>query len=433
MDSIICGAQSVKTASFYNQLVKINPNNMKFAILIAIIISCIATIAAEDGLLLTSKYTIQPYTKSVAFGNPCKISAGVDPKLVEELNKHASDVIHGRPITCVSPLAHNYGKCALRYKKLLIILDSLSSINFRTRRDAMGWLQENVNMLVEIAEAAASIFVKGISTNPLVSLGLDAAKQLLDQIVSTSKQSYVNQTILPVDFIKNELSDVSIVAPQRPSQLADVTHEEPYEDYWLEFMEDRMNAGLVLLKSIRAYLMRGKMDTQALGELIEDPRLINIDPEDTKIISVQVVEQELEDHLSDIKRVVFRFEEVRESSLLKRIKWGTVIAIIVSFGILSGFAVFIYQNSKTTTALINNLSVRHNNDDTAMRHISNTTSTTNLTTKNRIKDTLPIQQSQDFNQMEIESLINAPPPLMDNGQASIQPYGSRPASIKTFR
>lgn len=351
-------------------------------------------VSAKDGYFLADKYEIQPYRKRVAFGTPCKIM--VDPTLQKELSAHYSDFVNSKPIQCKSAIAWEWYYCTFHQTRLIKLLTKLPSsiIVTRHKRDILEWLNDNSKRLAEIGGEAASLFIRGLSSNPFVSTSIEMAKTILEQLIKRTQSDYDNKSLVPMDIITKTVSDVSRFAGQRPELLRTTVEAENYEDNFIDYMHDEFKAAEVLIKSIEQMLKIGKLDTQALGELIDDTTLMDIDPTTTRILYIENPEgvNGLQPPDSSEVELIFHFELIKELTLLERFKLASIV-VCLTIGIF--------------VALILNLMVNYQR---SMVIFSGRERNSNLRSH-----------------IDLESLDNIPPPL---SPTILEPLEQRCSSLR---
>lgn len=188
--------------------------------------------------------------------------------------------------------------------------------------------------LMELVSEAASVFIKGISSNPLVSLTVDAAHALLEQLTQRSLMDYRNKSLIPMDQVKRSIASISVYAGQRSDYLQSAINAIDYETNFLDYLYEEMTAAEALLNSIQSNLINGKLDTQALGELSEYQMLMAIDANDTWVTKIS---EELNENAEDNGIVVleFQFKVITRLKLTDRIKWDSIIIAFILFSLLT--------------------------------------------------------------------------------------------------
>lgn len=104
-------------------------------------------------------------------------------------------------------------------------------------------------------------------------------------------------------------------------------------------MTDEMVAAELLLTSVYQQLKRGKLDTQAIGELMNNSWLMNIDPTTTSIGKIEYIEA---DTTVPFDIVRFNFDVIEEITFWNRIVFGDVI-IVSAFGSIISIIILVVR------------------------------------------------------------------------------------------
>lgn len=129
---------------------------------------------------------------------------------------------------------------------------------------------------------------------------------------------------------------------------------------FLDFAADEMVAAEILMSSIFKMLQKGKLDTEALGELIDDELLMEINPQSTRVHSVTHKKAETKEQFDQL---VFLFDAIGDVYFVDRVILGDLFIVL---GLLAPFALiacalYIYQkeilnhiSSKSSTVIESN-------------------------------------------------------------------------------
>lgn len=213
-----------------------------------------------------------------------------------------------------------------KFLEIEAVISSLNDIKIRNRRSS--FLPEALEIARQIG-SAATIFIKGYVQKSIQDNPIGLAKYLFSSLFNTTKSSYEDKTLLPYSVQADSIGSVSDIAVNRPDELKLTVMTMDYELEFFEHSMHELNAGMALITSIRNHLVKGFMDTQALGDLIEDSELLGIDPATTKILEVS---SNIEN-----KSMKFKFLVTREMSWLDRV---IPVHAMILFG-QTNFIVFI--------------------------------------------------------------------------------------------
>lgn len=196
----------------------------KSIIIISIIVILSSASECKGSVFLSEKYEVQPISKRVSFGCICNLI--IDEPLEKEIRDHFANTINNKPQQCRSAIAWEWFYCANKQMKLINMLNQLTYTHKRNKRSISSWIDNNAKMLLEIGGEAASIFIKGISSNPLIGTMISASKTLLEQLMQQSKSEYASKSIVPYDQIQRTIADVSIFAGKRTDHLIATVESE---------------------------------------------------------------------------------------------------------------------------------------------------------------------------------------------------------------
>lgn len=167
--------------------------------------------------------------------------------------------------------------------------------------------------------------------------------------------AYANDSLIAKDSLVKEISQVSLHADKRGpiveqtiQGLSDISFVRLNNLY--DYLTDEFTAAEILHLSIEDELKRGRMDTEAFGELIDDARLMEIPPLNTDIKKVA--------HLKDKHLIISNFDVVRKTSFSERIVWLEWIISLVGMCRISFMPLGIYNFQKAAIASKNAEEVR---------------------------------------------------------------------------
>lgn len=230
------------------------------------------------------------------------------------------------PILCRSPEAHIFEYCSLRYTTLVGTIGRFANSTSKiTKRNLVSdSIYEVAFELPRVVGAGATMWLKGESMRSVaqtaMTTALEIAKKLLKKLIIELTQ----KTLVPVQLIRDRIASVSKYARSRPDILEKKALINDYNQVFMKYVDDELAAAEVLLGSIYIMLREGRMDTQALGELLEDASLMDINPSMTRIRDV-VQKQDC---------IEFYFDVIRELGIFERIIWMDALTSVGSLSIL---------------------------------------------------------------------------------------------------
>lgn len=312
--------------------------------------------------LMKDEYETQPLRKKVAFGPVCHLM--LNQELKDELKGHwySPNVTDKK---CMSALAWEYHFCSARHHRLVQKLKELPySVRIRYKRNIYDYITTYGNTMVELVSEAASVFIKGVSSNPIVATTIEAAKILLEQLTHRSQNEYNNRSLIPMDQVRKSLAQVSKYAGQRGQYLQAAIDAMDYQTNFLDYLYEELTAAEALIISINDMMKQGKMDVQALGELTEDHMLMSLNPDDTYI--TKVFEEVIPDSEgSGIVILEFQLKVVTKLSLFNRIKWDSLIILLCTITAMSILiAILLYLRKSNYTKGRIGASQTHRNEET---------------------------------------------------------------------
>ena len=306
----------------------------KAVIAVAVLLAHVACLPSQS-FLLSNEYQIISYKRFVTTRSPCEL-VFTNPKVAKE-----------RGQACASRIMREYDYCTERYHRLFDLMTGMGRLRIAKRsviEEATGLVSGGI---YSIASAATSWAV-GLVSNSLDNALLQVASKLGVALVKKLQESYANRSLVPTDFVRSDIEEVSEFAASRPSHLRQAVYMVPYEDSFFKYMHQEMSAAEVLLLSIEEEAKRGKMDTQALGEIIDEPRLKGIDPNSTRLIKISSFPM---DH-----SVEFAFEQIIKFGFFERIivqnllmLLGFLLVLVTSVAVLFYYCTKKWQPSLEPT------------------------------------------------------------------------------------
>lgn len=215
---------------------------------------------------MREKYVVRPHHYALADGTPCELI--LDKNLHNEYKARKVAEMDKTPLPCKSPMFFELEFCMLRVTRLHEIINRLPQVATITKRNVLAEIARQAMKLAARVGAGATIFVKGMVKEVLDETADAAAKQLLSTVLALSKQQFSNRSIVPANLLKDEVGVVSLYAKERPDELNIVVSEINYEDKYVRYAYEELSAAETLLRALETHLKQGKMDTQALGELM---------------------------------------------------------------------------------------------------------------------------------------------------------------------
>lgn len=289
---------------------------------------------------MSEKYKIVPHHFFVAVGTSCKIPHNQElDKEVKFMGEHIDEEAKaGRQLYPRSYMLYQFERCLLQNDRLEKIVDRLpAAVKRITKRTLIDSMYKDGIVAAKVVKAMATIWLNGSSKMVLMDTAVTFAKSLLKTIVDDAFGSYNKTAIVPPSLNKDEILAISKNVAKYPHLLEQVVAKENYFEKYLDYNQNEMSAGEVLLLAIEESLKRGRLDTKALGELVNDEELSAIDPEAMHVISVTSKNQLLQ----------FIAEEIIERTFSERIVWTDVIAVggLFILVLLLGVAAYAYKRA----------------------------------------------------------------------------------------
>lgn len=300
---------------------------MQFALL-----SCVAmlsTAVPARAMFLRSEFQIEPREVAVSYGHVCRHIFN-EQQRKEYKNGvpalHDNETASGAELYCRSFQMRRYEDCVGKHNKLRMYLDIMPTLSRKLhKRSIMEKIYGGITELPRVIGAAATLWLKGLSSPSSGDDVLNNSIKLLNTLHEVVDQEFYNKLALPSGYSEREMQQVSQIVAQRPHTIRDVLKERSYEDRFYEYYDDELRAAKVLIKSISDYIKKGLLDTQALGELIGDEDLMAINPNDALLKEVK--------ELADGKSILFVFDVVKHLSFFDRIIWvewfGSLLAMLL--------------------------------------------------------------------------------------------------------
>lgn len=305
--------------------------------------------AAKDGWFLSENYHLTPFKVKVSFGPTCNII--LTDTLKKELMAEAELVKTGKE-PCRSMTSWDWFQCSNRHIQLISSIRDLTGFHRHHKRDLFDTIGHYAKVFSEVVIEGATLFIRGI-TGYSTS---DMASSLLDTLLHQVQGDYNNKQLVPNDVAEKSISDVSIYASQRKQFLRRAIEQQPYEERFYDYMNNELTASETLIESIADRLKKGQMDTQALGELVSNDDLMNINPDKTRKAHAREISDSFGPNITGIE-IEFSFESVDEFGIFERVKWanvGNFTLIILFLAVLT----FIGVKSQKFATTLQGLNIR---------------------------------------------------------------------------
>ena len=240
---------------------RVNKKNVSISsIIIGLLAIGLFLLPKSEAFLLGEKFVKRPHQATFSVDNLCSLC--YDPI------QHPSAVryIDNKPITstCKSAAAWEYDFCVLRHEHLLRIIEQMPTVVTRHKRNILlDSALEEALVLSKIVLSAATNWINGLTANIQDQNPIERAKQLQTHVRTDSMNLYQNQSIVPIQVLRDDIAQVYVFAGRRQSELDRTIHSRAYEDRFLGYYHEEFSAAEVLLLSISKHLEKGKMDTEA--------------------------------------------------------------------------------------------------------------------------------------------------------------------------
>lgn len=233
-----------------------------------------------------------------------------------------------------------YNNCVGLYSSVGQLLSKLPNcIPPRRKRNPLALaVYEGATELAEIVGAGATVWLKGLASSAARSGAVMVANDLLAKVKELVYLKASNETLVPFDHELREIDPVSLVARSRPEQLSKIASNVNKREIIVDYFSDKLKAAIVLVLAINDACKQGKLDTQALGELLDNKELSNINPNNTIVKSIF--------HDAARKLVTLEFDVFQTLSFWERLHVGAVLYIVLLIGILNGLIVAVVKISK---------------------------------------------------------------------------------------
>lgn len=248
---------------------------------------------------------------------------------------HFTDTCRVTTPGCPDALTFDWRRCQDKFDQLvsLVAHQLPACVPHRHKRSILPWLDGEVIQNLQRFGASATNWLLGLSNLAAESntaiLALDLASKLWQHTVA----KYTNNTLVPADHCRRNIFQVSEAAELRPEVVDEYFARRDGILKLVEYVDDKMDAALILVKSMLYNCRKGILDTKALGELLSSETLSNLEPETTIIRSIT----------HDAKRALMdiSFEVVHVRGFLERLNLPSLLvgvallAIMVMLGITS--------------------------------------------------------------------------------------------------
>jgi len=301
-----------------------------------VVLSVMAMICVQSSaFILSEEYEITPHRYALVYESSCGLIT--NPQLKDEVNR-AMDwnakqknpvVVNNFPHT---ELYFQYNKCVVHVNKLYSIIKQLpASLKRLMKRGIADEFFKRAIIATGVIKSLATNFISGDAKRVVEQSVIHGAKKLLESVVKRAQDSYNNRSIVPVDIEKQEIVSVSRFAGSHQDLVMDVIKGHDYEDRFLDYNDDEISAAYVLLRSIEIGLRQGYLDTRALGELVEDEKIIEIDPQSTHVTRMV--------HDSNMNLLEFHFDVLRRRDISERLVWIDIVAVACSIAVSTSLGV----------------------------------------------------------------------------------------------
>jgi hypothetical protein len=175
--------------------------------------------------------------------------------------------------------------------------------------------------------ASATNWLMGISHLAADSNGIGLALDLINKLWLHTFEKHKNNTLVPLSHAKDNIYQVSLASRDREGQVEEYLRLRDSRIALVEFVDDKMDAAIILVNSMYNKCRNGYLDTKALGELINSELMMSLLPENTILRSIT--------HDPKKKLLDISYEIVTEIALLDRINYGALSILIMLLGLLS--------------------------------------------------------------------------------------------------
>lgn len=293
-----------------------------------------------DCFLLRDKYELTPRRIWLSYDNACSYIFSEQEGL--EYKTHIAREALKNITFCRSKKMIKYESCVHDHNLLIggfrLVSDQPQG---RMKRSLIDDIYQSAITLNSIYTSGATTWIAGVAKR----VTLDALKRVADELVAkiyeAGKTLYSHKSLVDFKNIEENLKRVNNVVGNRKEILDKSLHEQDYDNLYLRYVSDEMFAARIMLNSMRIWAKKGQLDTQSLGELLEEDEIRRIKPENTILHSV---------NRDGLKGIEFVFDQIHELSLSERIIAADVmLSISVLILSITGLAILIVIWSRYRT------------------------------------------------------------------------------------
>jgi hypothetical protein len=193
----------------------------------------------------------------------------------------------------------------------------------RLKRSVLG---EGLTSVVQRFGASATNWLLGVSNLASESNGVILAMDMVKRLWEHTWEKHLNRTLVSPDHGRENICQVSSSVCQHPEELQKFLEQRDYMRATIEYVDDKLDAAVILVNAIINKCREGKLDTQALGELLNSDELRKLDPERTIIRSITHDMKNYLIHLS--------YEIIVETGLFDNINYNLVAVVLLFLGLM---------------------------------------------------------------------------------------------------